>query len=441
MLVNKVKMKLNTSNKKTVLNNFIWLFFDKIYGAVLTLYLYSLVANYFGTELFGIWNYIIAFSTLIAAFSSLGLNFIIVKKIKEKPILEEIIINNTIVLRLITGFFFSLVLLSVYYFIGVNIEMNYLAVVVLIFLSQIILNANVYIYQNEANLDNKKTVLSRNISLTTCFFLRLFLIEYGYSILFFAIVNVIEYLMFITLSMVFSRNKIRLTNFKLKKRIVIPLSLEGLPLMLSSIVVILYLKIDVLIIGYILDNESMGIYSAASRITEMTYALPVIISNVFFPKILDYINDSIKRKSILIKLYFIIIIACLGLSIFIAVFSEIIVVSLYGNEYNESIDILKIYVWSIPFMGLLVSSSKYLLAIKRSDIIFKREVMGLISNVLLNLLFIPYFGMLGAAWATLISYSIASFFSNILFKELRPLMKDQILCSYYFFKKKLWKIN
>ena len=107
---------------------------------------------------------------------------------------------------------------------------------------------------------------------------------------------------------------------------------------------------------------------------------------------------------------------------------------MYGKEYIQASEILKIHAWSIILMSLLVTSSKYILKINRQDIIFKRELMGLTSNIILNFLLIPRYGIKGAAWATLISYSVSSFFSNFFFKETRPLIKKQFLSIYYILK-------
>jgi len=43
-----------------------------------------------------------------------------------------------------------------------------------------------------------------------------------------------------------------------------------------------------------------------------------------------------------------------------------------------------------------------------------------LSNVVLNYILIPVYGGQGAAWATLVSYAIASFFAVLLYPRTRP---------------------
>lgn len=409
-----------------IINNILWLLFDKAYGALLTLYIFSLLAKHFGLEVFGIWNYMLAFTALLPAFSSLGLNYVIVKNIKERPFLSSLILGNTLLTRLYAGLFFGMALFIVYIFLGINNQSEYLWPVGFLFISQIVLNSNVFIFQNEANLDNKKTVLHRNIALTVCSLLRFLGIEFGLELLYFAIINFVEYGLFLILSLIFSHINLKKKDFLLSKKINLVFIKDGLPLMLSSVVVILYLKIDQLIIAYLEDNNSVGIYSAASRITEMFYALPVIFSNAFFPKILGVKKDIIKRNLVMEKMHAFTLGGSFVVAVLISVFSSHIVLLLYGESYRESIEILQVYAWSLLFMALLVSSSKFLLVIGRNDIIFKRGVLGLVSNVIFNFIFIPIYGTVGAAYATLISYFIAAYASNIFFKDLRPLMSNQI---------------
>ncbi len=430
-------------SNRPLVTNILWLFFDKGYGAILSLYIYALLAKYLGTELFGVWNYILAFSAIIPAFASLGINFIIVRKLNETPKLASLILANSFLLRLIAGVLFSLIIFVIYQLVGINSGVQYIGIVILIFISQIVLNSNIFIFKNEADLNNDKTVIARNIALTLAFGLRYFGIKSEYCLLFFAFTNVIEYLIFIGMSYFFflRTGPYISLNLKFNKKISFYLLKEGLPLLLSAITVILYLKIDQLIIAFLMDNQSVGIYSAASRITEMLYSIPVVIANVFFPRIVLEKNNKTNSFNLYNKLYGSIIITTLLISVIVSTFSSIIIDMLFGPLFIESTEVLIIYAWSLFFMGLLVSSSKYLLVINKNKIILIRSILGLVSNILLNFILIPMMGIKGAAWATLISYSIAAYFSNIFFKELRPIMISQITSVFYLARNVFGKIK
>ncbi|NDV42143.1 flippase [Flagellimonas sediminis] len=409
-----------------LISNVGWLFFDKGYGAILTLFVYSWIANYFGKQIFGVWNYLMAFSSIIPAISSFGMNFIIVKLIKERPILRTLTIINAMAIRLLGGLITAALFIIIYVMVGINIERDYLLAVGILFLSQIILNINVFVYDNEAQLQNRDTVLSRNIALTLGSAARILCIQFNLTIIYFALTFILEYAIFLYVSYWISNIKIGSLRIKLNRAVSNELFVKGLPLMLSAMVVILYLKVDQVLIGYFMDNASVGIYSAASRITEMVYAVPVIISSVFFPRIIEIKNRKEQREVMLKKLYGIVTLICFLTSLLIYFFSDNIIELIFGPVYENSSEVLKIYAWSLVFMGWQVSSSKFLLVIERNDLIFIRGLIGLIVNISLNIVLIPEYGLKGAAIATLISYFMASYGSNIFFKDLRPLIILQL---------------
>jgi PST family polysaccharide transporter len=416
-----------------VFNNIFWLFLDKGYGALLTLYIYAKMATYFGTSIFGVWNYIISFGSLLPAVASLGLNYIIVKRLKRNPLLSDKILSISFYLRLFTGVITAIILFIAYAILNINYNSDLLLVIILLFSSQIVLNSNIYIQKNEANLQNRKTVIARSFALTLFFVLKLLAIQRGLDIVYFALLILLEYLLFFIIIIEKEVHKLKLPSKYIRKKITPSLLKEGFPLMLAAITTTLYLKIDQLFIASLTNNNDVGIYAASARISEFLYAVPVIISNVFFPQIMKAFT-KVDIDKLLYQMFAIVLILAVMSTLIIATFSDAIIEVMYGKEYMQASEILKIHAWSIILMSLLVTSSKYLLKINRQDIIFKRELMGLATNITLNFLLIPRYGIIGAAWATLISYSVSSVFSNFFFKDTRSLIKKQILSIYYLIK-------
>jgi PST family polysaccharide transporter len=65
----------------------------------------------------------------------------------------------------------------------------------------------------------------------------------------------------------------------------------------------------------------------------------------------------------------------------------------------------------------------YLLNENLTKIILFSSVLGAFSNILLNLVLIPIYGINGAAIATIMSYSIAAYVGLLFFNETRPILK------------------
>ena len=137
-----------------------------------------------------------------------------------------------------------------------------------------------------------------------------------------------------------------------------------------------------------------------------------------FPAILN--AKKVSRtiyKDRLQNLYRLLVLLSLIISILIYLFSDNIILYTYGEEYKESIMLLEWYIWSIIFVFLNNGSWKWYIAENLQYIATVRVFIGAIVNIILNLLWIESYGLIGAVYATLLSYAIATYFGNLLFKK------------------------
>ena len=108
-----------------------------------------------------------------------------------------------------------------------------------------------------------------------------------------------------------------------------------------------------------------------------------------------------------------------AISLSIWFFSKPLISSVFGYQYIEASSVLAIHVWSCVFVFLGVSNTNWILIENLQIYSFYRTLIGGIVNVILNLILLPKIGLQGAALATLISYSIASYFSMVFFRPSR----------------------
>jgi len=87
---------------------------------------------------------------------------------------------------------------------------------------------------------------------------------------------------------------------------------------------------------------------------------------------------------------------------------------------------LAIHIWAGIFVFLGVASGKWFLIEGLQKYAFYRTLFGAVVNIVLNLIMIPKFGVLGAAWATVISYAAAGLFSDVLQKKTRTIFKMKL---------------
>jgi len=195
---------------------------------------------------------------------------------------------------------------------------------------------------------------------------------------------------------------------------------EYFPLFLSGVAVLLYMRIDQLMITFLLGSEENGIYVSAVRISEIWYIIPAVIANGLFPTIVDKKNESNKDYSSFIsKLYCFMFWGSVIFAITFGYFSELLISFLYGNSFSSAASVTRIHLFTIPVVSSGLVFSKWLICEGMSQKALPRTIFGLISNLLLNYPLILHFGIEGAAFATLASQVFANFVYDFFDKDVK----------------------
>jgi len=214
----------------------------------------------------------------------------------------------------------------------------------------------------------------------------------------------------IALVIMYHINGEKIYNWKANRKFVTQLMKDSWPLMLSAIAVIFYMRIDQVMLGQMIGNDAVGIYSAAVRISEVWYFIPMAIVSSTFPAILH--AKSISEElyySRLQKLFNLMSILGISVALVISFFGRYIIYILYGEGYIESADVLVLNIWAGIFVSLGVAGSSWLMAENLQKLSLYQTLTGAIVNVALNLILIPKYGVIGAASSTVFSYAIATF--------------------------------
>jgi len=126
------------------------------------------------------------------------------------------------------------------------------------------------------------------------------------------------------------------------------------------------------------------------------------VGNVYLSKITKKNSSSNIRKFLklyLLSIFLIGIISYLTLSFS----SNFLILFFFGEEYFQSIEILKIASLYLVVFGVYTVSLQYLMNIYQSNLYTSFIVLISVLSIILNLIFIPLYGNIGAAWALPIS--------------------------------------
>jgi O-antigen/teichoic acid export membrane protein len=168
---------------------------------------------------------------------------------------------------------------------------------------------------------------------------------------------------------------------------------DSWPLIFSAIVVMIYMRIDQIMIKELLSEYEVGIYSAAVRLSEAFYFIPMLITASLFPAILSAKKQSNELYMLrLQRLYTFIVWFAIAIALPMTLLADWLIVLLFGQAYQEAGQVLMIHVWAAIFVFLGVASGKWFLAENLQKLTLVNTGFGATVNVLLNYKLIPVYG-------------------------------------------------
>jgi PST family polysaccharide transporter len=425
-----MKNKIVIFLKQEASRNAIWLFFDKILRLGVGLIVGVLVARYLGPVLFGKWNYAIAFIGLVSALATLGLDQIVVKHLLDKDEEEHVLLGTSFYLRLI-GSFVSTLIVIVYFLFFKNDTL--LLFVALLTVSNLWVQAfDVIDLKNQSLLQSRKTVIVKNSAFALMSGFRLLFVYLEYSLLSFAILALVECILG-ALGLVLYYGIQNLRKWKFNNDYCTVLLKQAWPLILSGIIIMMYMRVDQIMIGEMIGDKGVGLYSVSTRFTELWYFIPSIFATSFFPKLVEKFNiNKESYYNVCLKMLKLLFIISFSIAVFFTFFSNFIINFLYGNEYKMSVFALQISIWTgiFVFWGVAAGNMLVIENLNKHNLI--KSIQGLLLNLGLNLVLIPRYGINGAAIATLISQFYASYLYYAFFKKTRHIFLLQTKSILFF---------
>ncbi|MFT4712806.1 MAG: O-antigen/teichoic acid export membrane protein [Candidatus Azotimanducaceae bacterium] len=394
---------------KKYLHNTSWLFAEKAIRLIVGFTIGVWVARYLGPERLGIFSYAQAIVFLFSAAVTLGLDGIVIRELVKHPENRDVLLGTSFVLKLI-GAFIALTLLGVAISLS-DTELSIKFMVMLIGSASVFQAFNVIDFFFQSKVLSKYVVFAQMWSMIAVNCLKVVLILSEASLIWFACAVIVEAtLIAIGLVSYYLKSGMLLRAWAFSLEVAKALLKDSWPLIISTIMVTLYLKIDQVMLMSFLGSEAVGQYAVAIRLSEVWYFFPIIITSSLFPAILAAREQSLPHYTHqLSNIFSLILWLSITIGIGITFTSEWLVEILFGNSYAISAEILKIHIWGGIFIGIAHVTGKWFLSENLQKIAIINTSLGALINIFLNLLFIPKFGVIGAAYATLVSFSFANF--------------------------------
>ncbi|NLK93452.1 MAG: flippase [Bacteroidales bacterium] len=405
--------------KNKVVKNSMWIISCKVAQSVLAVIINMLTARYLGPSNYGLINYAASIVAFVIPIMQLGLNAILVQEIINKPEKEGETLGTSLVMSLISAF---LCIIGVLLF-SLIANAGETETIIVCFLYSILLifsALELTQYWFQAKLMSKYVSLTMLLAYILVSGYKIFLLATGKNIYWFAISNALDYaIISVVLLIIYkkiSKNKLSFSLTTAKS-----LFNKGKYYIVSSMMVTIFAQTARIMLKFMISNEAVGYYSAAVACAGMTSFVFTAIIDSFRPLIFESKKNSqqVFEKNVT-RLYSVIIYFALAQSVFIAVFSEVIVKILYGSQYIDSVMALRIIVWHTTFSYLGAVRNIWILAEGKHKILWVLNLSGALFNIILNFVFIPIWGIYGAALSALLT----QIFTNVVLGFIIKPIKD-----------------
>lgn len=418
-LENKIKTVLAHQGFQRYFSNTSWMFGERILRLIAGLFVGVWVARYLGPEQFGLFSYALAFVAIFGNVAKLGLDDILVRDLVHEPNKADLYLGTAFWLKLAGGLVSILLVAIAVVFASNSRTTN---IYIFIIASGIIFQSfEVIDFYFQSKVLSKFVSICRFAQLFLSSILKIYFVLTGAELLWFVVLTLIDQVtLTIALNLAYRYQKINsfYKNFDLS---IAKLFLKNSwPLIFNGFVIMIYMRIDQIMIKEMLGEKEVGLYSAAVRLSEVWYFIPVIITSSLFPAIVNAKKISLELyQSRLQRLYSFMVWLAIAIAVPMTFLSDWLIALLYGEMYKSAGQVLMIQIWAGVFVFVGVASSRWFLNENLQKKSTLNAVVGAIANVFLNFLLIPRYGICGAAIATVISQAISAYLMNLAFDSTR----------------------
>lgn len=377
------------------------------------------VARYLGPVHFGVLSYCTAWVALFGVVPELGLEAVVKRRLISQPATGPAVLATTVGLRLGAALIAAIGLaLATWLLVKDAPERRLVGILGFLLLQPVWLSWDHWF---QARLQARVSVLAQTSAFAIGAVLRIGLIFLGAPVMAFAGAIVLESMLAGIILIGLGRS----AGLRLKWRDFNPawgreLLAESWPLLLGGMAILVYTRIDAVMLRSMAGEKAVGIYSAAVRFSEMGYFLPIALASSLLPALLRRRAAGPASYEGGLQRYYDLNAGCAyALTLPMVLLAPWLTRMAYGMAYEGAGPILAVHAWANLFVFLGVARGQFIVNEGLTRFTLYATVAGAGLNILLNLLLIPKLGAIGAACATLAAQVAAAWLSSFCFTPLR----------------------
>ena len=413
-----------THHTRAYLGNSVWLLLGKTAQIGLTFLVGVISVRYLGPYRFGLFSFATAVIAFLAPVNNLGMNAMAQREYLNHPSEADSILQTVLLLKTIAGGVLFAGLAAVTAF--MSFDDNRAKLLLLIAGSGMVLSGFSTVYGSwfQSQIQAKYAVIAvqlggavRAVSRVGCVLGRM-------SLVWFAVTEVVGKLATSITAMVLYRSRAGISpvspgKFDLRRGG--RLLRESMWYMSAAMAAVVYLKIDQIMIGRMLNMTELGVYSSAVRVTQIACLLPGVLMGTLYPLLVRARRRSDQEyQQQLQSCYNLMFAVSLPLALTVTAAAGPLVRGLYGEAFSAAAPILTLHIWGTVFVFWGAVLNKWFIMESFSKFALYRSLTGAAVNIGLNVVLIPRFHGLGAAVATVVSYAAANLLFTFFSGKSRP---------------------
>lgn len=396
--------------------NYLWLIAEKSIGVASVFFINALVAKYVGAAIVGQIAIAVAVFQVVQVAGLFGSDVFLYKRVTLNFAGGLQLVSPILLIRNIIYMVLSVLAIL---FLSVKMDLTGVLLSFSICIAYYFYTIDTFSTINESLLNSKVNAIANVLGLLIGLLARTFMVHYKVPNVFFGIpliiISSVPYFLKVYIFRFQNRINITSTTKKFRKRLVY-LCQAGSLLFFPAIITAIYPRLNVILIYYLYGAERAGVYSVSQMIaTSWSFVLLSLLTS-YLPLLFKEKNEMQIIK-IAARLHLRIIFLAMPVIFVVLLSIDHLIMYLYGVKFEEAILPCVILCFSILLSTLGLASSKVILKFSGYKFILFKAVFVLMLCTLLSFLLSSKFGLVGAAYAIVITEFFSLTVINYLFRQ------------------------
>jgi len=408
---------------KAMLMNSLWLMLERVSLSLSGIFVSVYVARYLGPAQYGLINYLLSVIAIAVPLVQLGADAVLFNRVARQ---RQSGIRLMLASMRLRRQLFALIAVPLMAWAMLTQDRTSQIMMALMLASAYFSVQDVYKIYYDALLKSKLNTLINNVALLLSIVVRLALVHAKLPLEWFAVPYVLSSLIpYGVRWLLFRREKggMRPISLRHQRRYGRYLLKVGLPLAVSGLSIVIYTRIDQIMIGNYLGEHSVGLYSAAITLSQGWVFVPIALITSMMPGVAN--AGSVSEQEGRIRLLYLVVLL-LSMPVILLLPGPIVKL-MFGDSYRETATILALCSVTSLFSVMGTVSYRAIVLFGGYRFIAIKMPLAALVNVLMNLVLIPRYGILGAAISTLITEFISFFVLNGFFRK-GQITRLQVTC-------------